>query len=345
MLVGLAEAVPNARRRASFFLLSSLPARIANLAATDFPRPASPTLPFDHPLAAGCGPDWASAWGEDRQFGPFAIVELPPQGKGKPVRQRFHYVPPGSFQMGSPPDELGRWHDEGPQHWVTLSRGFWMGETTCTQSFWSALMGENPSRFKSAECPVERVSWDDVQSFLSRLNSHVGGSGVFSLPTEAQWEYACRAGSPTALYRVPGGTGAIEILGDRNAPALDDLAWYGGNSGVGFDLDEGWDSSDWQEKQYAHERAGTRAVCGKTPNMWGLYDMLGNVWEWCADGKRAYSNSAELDPFGPLEGVESRVVRGGSWSGHARYVRCAYRGEDLVVYLIALLGFRLVRVQ
>ena len=260
-------------------------------------------------------PTWATSAGCD-SYGLWADETI----AGATIRWR--YIPPGSFQMGSPPDEPGRWDDEGPQHWVTLSRGFWMGETACTQSFWSALMGENPSRFKSPERPVERVSWDAVQSFLSRLNSHVGGSGVFSLPTEAQWEYACRAGSPTALYRVPGRTGAIEILGENNAPALDDLAWYGGNS-----------------------KSHTHSVGRKTPNMWGLYDMLGNVLEWCSDGMRAYSNSAELDPVRPLAGFGSRVVRGGGWGNRARYVRCAVRGVNYVGHRNGHPGFRLVRVQ
>ena len=152
-----------------------------------------------HPLALGTGPGWADAWGEDRQFGPFVILELPRPGGGAPVRQRWRWVPPGSFVMGSPPDEPGRFKDEGPEHWVTLTRGYWIADTPCTQAFWEAVMGENPSHFRDPLRPVEQVSWDDVQVFLGRLNERVPGLQA-TLPTEAQWEYACRAGSQTALY-------------------------------------------------------------------------------------------------------------------------------------------------
>ena len=135
--------------------------------------------------------------------------------------------------MGSPEDEPGRWDDEGPQHRVTLSQGYWMFDTPCTQALWSAVTGQNPSEFQHPGRPVENVSWSDVQSFLSTLNRLVPGLDL-ALPTEAQWEYACRAGTASALY-----SGPIEILGDNNAPALDPIAWYGGNSSVGYDLEGG----------------------------------------------------------------------------------------------------------
>jgi formylglycine-generating enzyme required for sulfatase activity len=167
--------------------------------------------------------------------------------------------------MGSPDDEPGRWEAEGPRHQVALGTGYWLFDTPCTQALWEALLGENPSRFQDPDRPVERVSWEDVQQrFLPALNERIPG---FMLPSEAQWEHACRAGTETALY-----TGPIEIFGEMNAPALDPIAWYGGNSGVDFDLAEGEDSTTgwWKgkDKQYPHERAGTRKVKGKQQNPW-----------------------------------------------------------------------------
>lgn len=133
---------------------------------------------------------------------------------------------------------------------------------------------------------------------------------------------ACRAGTETALY-----SGPIEILGERNAPALDPIAWYGGNSGVGFDLANGYDSTDWPEKQYPNSPSGTHPVGRKRANPWGLYDTLGNVWEWCADGKRYYEAKAVVDPIGPQEAGRARAVRGGSWFNFAEWPRSAYRHD------------------
>ena len=282
-------------------------------------------------------PAWADAAGRDG-FGLWA------ESLVGTVRQRWRWIPPGSFQMGSPDDEPGRWDDEGPRHWVTLTRGFWMMDTPCTQALWEAVLADeqNPSRFQDAERPVECVSWEDVQRFVGRLNGLVPDLDC-GLPTEAQWEYACRAGSETALYRTAGSSGEMEILGANNAPALDSIAWYGGNSGVEFDLDDGADSSGWDEKQYPHVKAGTRKVSGKTANGWGLYDMLGNVWEWCADSMRDYGADSVVDPVGAS--FESRAIRGGSWFLHARCVRCACRRRISPRDSGGNLGFRLVRVQ
>jgi len=163
------------------------------------------------------------------------------------------------------------------------------------------------------------------------------------LPTEAQWEYACRAGTDTATWY-----GDLEILGQDNAPILDEIAWYSGNSGVDFDyfdLTEGFDSSAWKEKQYPHVAAGTREVKLKRPNPWGLYDMLGNVWEWCLDfWADSYPEGPRTDPMGPESGAE-RVVRGGSWDVIARRMRAAYRAGPLPGARLHDLGFRLSRRQ
>lgn len=298
--------------------------------------------PSWHPLVDGCPPDWASEWGEDR-YGVFVAFTL------GDVTQRMRWIPPGRFWMGAPEeetkglakddDEVGWFAAEHPRHQVVITRGFWLFDTPCTQALWEAVMGDNPSRFKSSDRPVEQVSWNEVQDFMSRINARIPGLAL-SLPTEAQWEHACRAGTETALYNGP-----IEILGQNNAPALDPIAWYGGNSGVDFELPEGEDSSLWPEKQYRHSKAGTHPVGKKRPNPWGLYDMLGNVWEWCVDGWRAYGSGPEIDPRGPMDAGAGRVIRGGSWSDYARNCRSAYRDRGGPGFRYSPLGFRCARVQ
>jgi formylglycine-generating enzyme required for sulfatase activity len=234
----------------------------------------------------------------------------------------FRYCPPGEFLMGSPASEEGRWGDEGPQHEVELTRGFWLGETPVTQSLWQAVMARNaslwqtltghtsnPSKFQGGDRPVEQVSWDDCQQFLSRANGMLAGLEI-RLPTEAEWEYACRAGTTGATW-----------LGANSASALHRIAWYSENSG----------------KQ-------TQPVKQKEPNPWGLYDMLGNVWEWCSDYSAGYGSQRAVDPAGPATGTE-RVGRGGSWSDDAWYARAAGRSADDPGYRYDNLGFRLARGQ
>lgn len=177
--------------------------------ASAFPRPGSPlanlrtvngqiTITDAPPHAPDdwrnfiTKPAWASDWGYDK-FGMWAEIAV------GDVRQRLRRIPSGQFLMGSPEDEHGRWDDEGPQHEVTLTQGYWLFDTPCTQALWLAVMGENPGRFQAPDRPVENVSWDDVQTFLSRLNKRLPGLDL-DLPSEAQWEYACRAGTGTARY-------------------------------------------------------------------------------------------------------------------------------------------------
>ena len=216
----------------------------------------------------------------------------------------FVLIQPGTFRMGSPEDEINRWDDE-TRHRVTLTRPFYMQSTPVTQEQWESVMRNNPSYFKGENLPVEQVSWNDVQEFIARLNS--SGEDVYRLPTEAEWEYCCRAGSQSAFY-----------FGDDEAE-MDDYAWYQHNS-------------DGQ----------IHPVGQKKPNAWGLYDMHGNVYEWVQDLYGAYTSDAVCDPQGPSTGV-GRVVRGGCWDYEARYARSANRGGNSPDYRYGYLGFRLVK--
>ncbi len=207
---------------------------------------------------------------------------------GRGVKMDFVLISSGSFMMG---DKRGD-DAEKPVHGVTVSKPFYMGKFEVTQEQWQAVMGGNPSRFKAAKNPVDRVSWVACQAFIKKLNEKFAHNNVtFALPTEAEWEYACRAGS-TSRY----------CFGDSEAE-LAEYGWFEGNA------------------------AGkTHPVGQKRPNAWGLYDMHGNVWEWCADWYDGgyYKRSPAVDPRGPTA-VTSRVLRGGSWSDPAPYCRSAYR--------------------
>jgi len=229
-------------------------------------------------------------------------ISLDPTGS---VSLTLVRIPGGRFVQGSPEGESGREAEERTRQ-VTLTSDFLLGTTEVTVGQFRRFVEatgyrteaetgksggygveggqlvqkpgytwKNPGYQQTDQHPVTIVTWGDAQEFVKWL-SRQSGRRVF-LPTEAQWEYACRAGSETALYRTAGTSGAIEIVGERNAPALDSISWYGGNSGVEFEQDDGWDSKDWDEKQYPHVKAGTRKVSGKAANGWGLYDMLGNV--------------------------------------------------------------------
>ena len=249
----------------------------------------------------------------------------------------FVLIEPGTFQMGSLAGEPGRDDDE-VGHSVRLSQAFYLGKYEVTQGQWRAVLGNNPSHFQAcgSSCPVESVSWEDAQRFIEALNRQAG-TGRYRLPTEAEWEYAARAGTQTALY-----TGELTIRGKKDAPALDSITWYGGNSGVSYA--GGYDCSEWAEKQYAASWCGPHPIGQKQPNAFGLYDMLGNVWEWVADWYGEYPSGLVTDPRGPSTGA-FRVGRGGSWRNAARYCRVANRVYGTPGFRRPNLGFRLARTR
>ena len=259
-------------------------------------------------------PEWASAWGED-EYGLFADLEY-----GKVV-QRMRWIASGRFLMGSPDDEPMRDSDE-VLHEVQLTEGYWLADTTCTQEMWEAVMGQNPSQFKEQEKgedsrPVERVSWDDCQEFLRKMNGEVPGLD-FRLPTEAEWEYACRAGTTTPFSFGANITPA-QVNYDGNYP------YVGGKKG------------EYRQK--------TVPVKSLPANPWGLYEMHGNVDEWCLDEFAPYKPGLATDPVGTAEGqaVRKRVIRGGSWNFYVWIARSAHRNRLEPGYRNLNLGFRVAR--
>lgn len=219
---------------------------------------------------------------------------------GGRVKMDFVFIPAGEFMMGSEVSVL-----EKPVHRVRISRPFYMGKYEVTQGQWQAVMGNNPSKFKgNDDLPVECVSWIDCQEFCKKLSEKVGRT--VRLPTEAEWEYACRAGS----------TGKF-CFGDAESE-LDDYAWYSKNS----------------------DRR-THPVGTRKPNAWGLCDMHGNVWEWCQDWHDAfyYEQSPVMDPKGPTSGSD-HLWRGGAWGCFVRYCRSAYRLKGEPTHRCSQLGCR-----
>lgn len=260
----------------------------------------------------------------------------PPSTFTNSIGMQFRLIPSGSFVMGSPdgtgdtthrpvwPIESGRESDE-LQHVVTLSQPFYMQTTEVTQGQWHQVMGSNPANFTACglDCPVERVSWNEVQNFINALNAsenrtscNTSPNNCYALPSESQWEYAARAGTVTAFYN-----GGITNTGCSPLdPNLDQIGWYCGNA-----------------------NNTTHPVARKEPNNWGLFDMSGNVWEWCQDWFGSYPDDPETDPTGPATG-SGRVVRGGNWNSnfYARDARSASRGLVVPGDLGSGLGFRLV---
>ncbi|MCX5655678.1 MAG: formylglycine-generating enzyme family protein [Planctomycetota bacterium] len=216
---------------------------------------------------------------------------------GGGVTMKLVLIRPGKFMMGDGKD----------QHEVAISKPFYMGVTEVTQAQYEAVMGTNPSNFKGATNPVEMVSWNDAAEFCKKLSEKT--RQAVRLPTEAEWEYACRAGTQTAFS-----------FGD-DPSALGDYAWHMGNS-----------------------KGMTHHVGRKKPNAWGLYDMHGNVYEWCADWYGAYPKGSVTDPSGPATGNGLRVLRGGSWDlVDTGNFRCAFRDNYVPAGRDRDVGFRCAR--
>jgi formylglycine-generating enzyme required for sulfatase activity len=240
------------------------------------------------------------------------------------IGMKLVLIPAGEFLMGSPDSDPGAKRDEKPQHWVRITQPFSLGVTPVTQSQYRAVTGTSPSHFHgSDDLPVEQVSWDDAIEFCNKLSEREGlepfghltagvrsGGDGYRLPTEAEWEYACRAGSSNRFH-----------FGEDEA-ILGEYAWFAGNS-----------------------ESKTNPLGQKHPNPWGLYDMHGNVWEWCRDWYKAdyFHESPESDPLGPLQ-ASLRVYRGGCWGSLPRGCRAADRGRDAPADRGSGLGFRVARV-
>jgi len=254
----------------------------------------------DHPLLPPLFPEtWAESNGQDR-YGLWQGVYI------EEIEIRFRWIPPGEFLMGSPPGEPERYDDEGPQHRVRFAQGFWLAETACTQALWQAVMGENPSRFEGEENPVENVSWNDAKRFIEKINGLHPGLEL-RLPSEAEWEYACRAGTTTRY-------------------------WFG-------------DEIDHSKANYGYKNEGTVSVKRYPRNPWGLYQMHGNVWEWCEDAWYSDYEGAPEDgqPWKTGGDQEFAVLRGGSWFDVGGALRSASRSRARRGGRAGDFGFRLAR--
>jgi formylglycine-generating enzyme required for sulfatase activity len=233
---------------------------------------------------------------------PAAVTQTPadPTPYINSIGMTFNPVNPGEFIMGSPADEPGHDADE-TQHKVRLTKPFLLSVYQVTQAEFTAVMGSNPSYFRGDDLPVESISWDEAVAFCKKLSELEGKT--YRLPTEAEWEFACRAGA-TGPY-----------AGDGN---LDDIGWYLGNAG-----------------------SETHPVGSLQPNAWGFYDMQGNVWEWCADWYGPYAAGDATDPTGPASGT-TRVLRGGSLDYGPEFARAAFRNWYTPETKLYYIGFRVV---
>ena len=255
----------------------------------------------------------------------------PGEPSGNPDPSQWAWISPGTFTMGSTATALRHEPDETPPTVTVLTKGLWMSRCEVTQQEYLAVMGSNPSWFASdLNRPVENVTWAKATQYCARLTAREQTAGrlpagyLYRLPTEAEWEYSCRAGSATAY-----GYGD-----DPAGTQLGCYAWYWENAGA---TNAPAGSAQWiGEKSYTTQPVGTRQL-----NPWGLYDMHGNVWEWCLDWYGAYPGGRVVDPSGPASG-EARIIRGGSWDSGAASCRSANRGAAFPQVRGSGLGFRAV---
>ena len=265
-------------------------------------------------ILGGCGEESPTGGGP---IGP------PPQPSGEVITVDLPggatidmvWIEPGTFMMGSPSSEAGRYSDEGPQHEVTITRGFYLGKYELTQAQWESVTGTRPWEGQQyveegPNSPAVYLSWFDARNFADALNE-AEGAEIYRLPTEAEWEYACRADTTSSWS-----------FGDEGE-RLGEYAWYDANA---------WNAGE----RYAHE------VGGKRSNRWGLHDMHGNVWEWVSGWYGAYKADAQTDPIGPLGGSVF-VARGGSFNSDARHTRSAYRSTYELSVRLDRIGVRLLR--
>ncbi|MCL2710957.1 MAG: SUMF1/EgtB/PvdO family nonheme iron enzyme [Planctomycetaceae bacterium] len=288
-------------QQARIFVPQFLPA-IAPMPQVQSMPPELPLPPDRQSTSSAIATAQPVARDQQRQAGERMVLTI------KNIQYPFRWCPAGRFMMGSPERETGRNSNER-QHQVTLTRGFWMLETEVTQAMWKSVMGENPSKSQGERLPVENVSWNDSQGYIKILNDlRVAPAGFkFSLPTEAQWEYACRAGTTTAFHF--------------------------GNT---------WDK---YKANFLDSGLRRNITVGSYPaNAWGLRDMHGNVWEWCQDWFEVYPNVAVTDPAGPSHG-SMRVYRGGAGSASAQSSRSAFRNRDVPSHKGDALGIRLALVR
>jgi len=266
-----------------------------------FFTPAQHRLPKQYAVEQLPFPSWASVVKQD-EWGIYAELETPStEPLEQAIKQGFRWIPAGQFMMGSPQDEIDRSYYED-YHQVTLSQGFWLADTACSQAVWQAVMSNNPSEFKlSAQHPLENLSWQDVQEFMQRINQQIPSLNA-ALPSEAQWEYACRGASISA-FNIGETISSKQVNFNGNFP-------YSGAP-----------KSDYREQ--------TVLVNSLSQNDWGLYQMHGNVWEWCQDYWQAeLGTQAVTDPITTTDGGENRrVLRGGSWFYGGRSCRSAIRNR------------------
>ena len=249
---------------------------------------------------------WACAWGQDK-YGYWQAFKL------NDVQQVMRWIPPGIFQMGSPDNETER-RDNENLHSVTLTQGYWLAETVCSQSLWLAVMEDNPGGFSdNLENPVNRVSWLDCQRFFTAANALLPEGLILRFPTEAEWEYACRGNTQTAFSWG-------NNLSTKQANYNGNYPYHKGEKG--------------EYRQRVVE------VLTFSANPWGLYQMHGNVWEWCADWYVENLSKDVVDPLGGSDGY-NRVMRGGGWSSGGRFLRSAYRNAYGPGRCYPYYGFRL----